>query len=327
MKKTEIMTSVSNTFNKVSFQMKKHSPEILVVAGVIGTVASAVMACKATTRVNSILEKSKENIDAIHDYPDRKDVNVETENGIVNAYTEKDMKKDLTYVYAQTGIELAKLYAPSVALGVLSISSILASNNILRKRNVALAAAYATVDKSFKEYRNRVVERFGQEIDRELKYNIKAQKVSETVVDEETGKEKKVKKEAFVVNPSDISGYARFFEKYTVDEDGNSVLNPHWESNNEYNLMFIKAQESYANDLLKAKKRLFLNDVYEMLGLSQTKAGQVVGWVYNPEHPNGDNYVDFGLYADNLSYSDYANGFDPAILLDFNVDGNIWELM
>lgn len=327
MKKTEIMTSVSNTFNKVSFQMKKHSPEILVVAGVIGTVASAVMACKATTRVNSILEKSKENIDAIHDYPERKDVNVETEDGIVNEYTEKDMKKDLTYVYAQTGIELAKLYAPSVALGVLSLSSILASNNILRKRNVALAAAYATVDKSFKEYRNRVVERFGQEIDRELKYNIKAQKVTETVVDEETGKEKKVKKEAFVVNPSDISGYARFFEKYTVDEEGNSVLNPHWESNNEYNLMFIKAQESYANDLLKAKKRLFLNDVYEMLGLPQTKAGQVVGWVYNPEHPNGDNYVDFGLYADNLSYSDYANGLDPAILLDFNVDGNIWELM
>ena len=325
--KKEIMTSVSNTFNKVSFQMKKHSPEILVVAGVIGTVASAVMACKATTRVNGILEKSKENIDAIHDYPERKDVNVETEDGIVNEYTEKDMKKDLTYVYAQTGIELAKLYAPSVALGVLSLSSILASNNILRKRNVALAAAYATVDKSFKEYRNRVVERFGQEIDRELKYNIKAQKFSETVVDEETGKEKKVKKEAFVVNPSDVSGYARFFEKYTVDEAGNSVLNPHWEGNNEYNLMFIKAQESYANDLLKAKKRLFLNDVYEMLGLPPTKAGQVVGWVYNPEHPNGDNYVDFGLYADNLSYSDYVNGFDPAILLDFNVDGNIWELM
>ncbi|MBS6180524.1 MAG: hypothetical protein KH921_07025 [Erysipelotrichaceae bacterium] len=327
MKKTEIMTSVSNTFNKVSFQMKKHSPEILVVAGVIGTVASAVMACRATTRVNSILEKSKENIDAIHDYPERKDVNVKTEDGIINEYTEKDMKKDLTYVYAQTGVELVKLYAPSVALGFLSISSILASNNILRKRNVALAAAYATVDKSFKEYRNRVVERFGQEIDRELKYNIKAQKVSETVVDEETGKEKKVKKEVFVVNPSDISGYARFFEKYTKDEEGNSVLNPHWESNNEYNLMFIKARESYANDLLKAKKRLFLNEVYEMLGLPQTKAGQVVGWVYDPEHPNGDNYVDFGLYADNLSYSDYANGLDPAILLDFNVDGNIWELM
>lgn len=148
-------------------------------------------------------------------------------------------------------MKLAKLYAPAVALGTLSITSILASNNILRKRNVALAAAYATVDKSFKEYRKRVIERFGKEIDRELKYNIKAEKVSETVIDEETGKEKKVKKTAFVVNPSDVSGYARFFEKYTMDEDGNSVLNPHWENNNEYNLMFLKAQEKYANDLLR----------------------------------------------------------------------------
>ena len=108
---------------------------------------------------------------------------------------------------------------------------------------------------------------------------------------------------------------------------GNSILNPHWESNNEYNLMFIKAQERYANDLLKAKKRVFLNEVYEMLGLPRTKAGQIVGWVYNPENPKGDNYIDFGLYSDNLSYSDYVNGFDQAILLDFNVDGNIWDLM
>ena len=146
-------------------------------------------------------------------------------------------------------------------------------------------------------------------------------------MDEETGKEKKVKKNAFVVNPSDVSGYARFFEKYTVDEDGNSILNPHWEPNNEYNIMFIKAQENYANDLLRAKKRLFLNDVYEMLGLPRTKAGQVVGWVYDEDNPVGDNYVDFGMYADNLSYSDFANGLDPAILLDFNVDGNVWETM
>ena len=137
----------------------------------------------------------------------------------------------------------------------------------------------------------------------------------------------KLVKKNVKIGDLDVSGYARFFEKYTMDEDGNSVLNPHWESNNEYNLMFLKAQEKYANDLLRAKKRLFLNDVYDMLGLPPTKAGQVVGWVYDAEHPIGDNYVDFGLYADNLSYSDFANGFEPAILLDFNVDGNIWELM
>ena len=321
MKKDEIMNKMSGAFNNVSFKMKKHSPEILMVAGVAGVVVSAVMACKATLKVDAIMDETKEKMDKIHKAED----DGVTESG--EDYFIEDAKKDTAIVYAQTGFKLVKTYAPAVAIGTLSIASILASNNILRKRNVALAAAYATVDKSFKEYRNRVIEKFGQEVDRELKYNIKAEKVPITEVDEETGKEKKVKKNAFVVNPSDVSGYARFFEKYTVDEDGNSILNPHWEPNNEYNIMFIKAQENYANDLLRAKKRLFLNDVYEMLGLPRTKAGQVVGWVYDEDNPVGDNYVDFGMYADNLSYSDFANGLDPAILLDFNVDGNVWETM
>lgn len=321
MKKAEIVKSMNGFLSKTSFQLKKHSPEILVVSGVIGVVTSAVMACKATTKVDKILENTKNNIDKIH---------TATETGVTKAgepYSVEDSKKDLTLIYVQTGVKFAKLYGPSVVLGALSITSILASNNILRKRNVALGAAYAAIDKGFKEYRSRVIERFGEEVDRELKYNLKAKKFDETVIDEETGKEKKVKKNGFVVSPADISGYARFFEKYTQDEDGNSILNPHWESNNEYNLMFIKAQERYANDLLKAKKRVFLNEVYEMLGLPRTKAGQIVGWVYDPETPKGDNYIDFGLYSDNLSYSDYVNGFDQAILLDFNVDGNIWDLM
>lgn len=321
MKKDEIMNKMSGAFNNVSFKMKKHSPEILMVAGVVGVVASAVMACKATLKIDAVMDETKEKMNKIH----KAEEDGVTESG--EDYSNEDAKKDTVIVYAQTGLKLAKTYAPAVAIGALSITSILASNNILRKRNVALAAAYATVDKSFNEYRNRVIEKFGQEVDRELKYNIKAEKVTATEVDEETGKEKKVKKNTFVVNPSDVSGYARFFEKYTVDEDGNSILNPHWEPNNEYNIMFIKAQENYANDLLRAKKRLFLNDVYEMLGLPRTKAGQVVGWVYDKDNPVGDNYVDFGLYADNLSYSDFANGLDPAILLDFNVDGNIWEMM
>ena len=321
MKKDEIMNKMSGAFNNVSFKMKKHSPEILMVAGVAGVVVSAVMACKATLKVDAIMDETKEKMDKIH----KAEEDGVTESG--EDYFVEDAKKDTAIVYAQTGFKLVKTYAPAVAIGTLSIASILASNNILRKRNVALAAAYATVDKSFKEYRNRVIEKFGQEVDRELKYNIKAEKVPTIEVDEETGKEKKVKKNAFVVNPSDVSGYARFFEKYTVDEDGNSILNPHWEPNNEYNIRFIKAQENYANDLLRAKKRLFLNDVYEMLGLPRTKAGQVVGWVYDEDNPVGDNYVDFGMYADNLSYSDFANGLDPAILLDFNVDGNVWETM
>ena len=185
MKKEEIMNKMNGVFSNVSFKMKKHSPEILMVAGVAGVVVSAVMACKATLKVDAIMDETKEKMDKVHEAE---------ETGTTDAgedYSKEDAKKDTVIVYAQTGLKLAKTYAPAVAIGALSITSILASNNILRKRNVALAAAYATVDKSFKEYRSRVIEKFGQEIDRELKYNIKAEKVTATEVDEETGKEKR----------------------------------------------------------------------------------------------------------------------------------------
>lgn len=310
MKKTELMTTVSSSFNKMGFKLKKHSPEILVVAGVIGTVASAVMACKATTKVSEILEKTKEDIDSIH--------NCAANESLAYEYTPEDVKKDLAIVYIQTGVKLTKLYAPAVALGVLSLGSILASNNILRQRNVALAAAYATVDKGFKEYRNRVVERFGEEVERELRHNIKAKKIDKIVIDE-NGKEKKVKETVQVASdPNTYSDYARFFDEGCTG----------WEKDSEYNLMFLRAQQQYANDKLMANGRLFLNEVYDMLGIPRTKAGQVVGWVYDAENPVGDNYVDFGMYDMHREVvRNFVNGYERTILLDFNVDGNIWDLM
>lgn len=319
MKKVEIMNAVTKTFNNVSFKLKKHSPEILVVTGVVGVVASAVLACKATTKVSEILEESKETVDTIKDGMKAGEIKGKE-------YTEETGKKDLTIVYVQTSLKLAKLYAPAVGLGALSIASILSSNNILRKRYVGAAAAYATVDKGFKEYRSRVVERFGEEVDRQLRYNVKAKEIEETVVDE-NGEEKTVTVVKNYVDPTDVSGYARYFEEFTRDKNGNVVRNSFWDPNKEYNLLFLKAQQNYANDLLKAKGRLFLNEVYEMLGLPKSKAGQIVGWVYDENCPTGDNYVDFGIYASNQNYSDFLYSDNEAILLDFNVDGNIWEDM
>lgn len=307
--KKELVKTVSSSFNKMGFQFKKHSPEILVVAGIVGTVVSTVMACKATTKVSEILEDSKNIIDSIHD--------CQTNEALADQYTPEDAKKDLAIVYVQTGIKIAKLYAPAVALGTLSIASILASNNILRKRNIALAAAYATVDKTFKEYRNRVIERFGEQVDKELRYDIKAQKIEKTVVGED-GKEKKVKETIQVAKIPGSSDYAKFF-----DSSSNA-----WEENAEYNLMFLKAEQNYANDRLKARGYLFLNEVYERLGIPPTKAGQIVGWVYDPNNPNhnGDNYVDFGLYNIHKEKTrDFVNGYEEVILLDFNVDGPILD--
>ena len=304
------MSKLTRTLNRVGLKLKKHSPEILVVTGVVGTVASAVMACKATTKIDEVLADTKDNIDKTKDYVEKK--------GFSEKYTEEDYKKDLTIFYAKGGLELVKLYAPSVALGALSITAILSGHNVLRKRNVALAAAYATVEKGFKEYRGRVVERFGEELDRELKYNIKAKEVEETTVDEKTGEEKVTKKTVNVADPNNYSTYARFFD------DGCTG----WTKDPEYNLMFLKNQQRYANDLLKSRGHLFLNEVYDMLGIPRTKAGQVVGWIYDEEYPNGDNFVDFGIYDTNKTANrDFVNGYERTILLDFNVDGNIWDQM
>ena len=304
------MNKLTRTLNRVGLKLKKHSPEILVVTGVVGTVASAVMACKATTKIDEVLAETKDNIDKTKDYVEKK--------GFSEKYTEEDYKKDLTIFYAKGGLELVKLYAPSVALGALSITAILSGHNVLRKRNVALAAAYATVEKGFKEYRGRVVERFGEELDRELKYNIKAKEVEETTVDEKTGEEKVTKKTVNVADPNNYSTYARFFD------DGCTG----WTKDPEYNLMFLKNQQRYANDLLKSRGHLFLNEVYDMLGIPRTKAGQVVGWIYDEEYPNGDNFVDFGIYdLYNEKARDFVNGYERTILLDFNVDGDIMNLI
>lgn len=311
MKKTDIINSFTRTINKASFKIKKHSPEILIVAGVVGTVTSAVMACKATTKVGKIAEAHEKQIDEVHEA---------VEKGVTKAgetYNEENSKKDLTIIYAQTGLKYVKLYAPAVILGTLSLTAIISSNNILRKRNVALAAAYTAVDKSFKEYRGRVVERFGKELDRELRYNIKAKEVEETVTDE-NGEEKTVKKTINVVDPNSYSEFARIFDESCFG----------WTKDPEYNLMFLKQQQANANKILHKEGILFLNDVYEMLGFQKTKAGQVVGWVYDEKDPYADNFVDFGIYdVHREKVRDFVNGYERSIVLDFNVDGNVWDRM
>ena len=298
-----------NVYNGVKGKVEKHSPEILMGVGVVGVVTGTVMACRATLKLNDILEEAQETRDKIKE--------VASNPNYEDKYTEEDAKKDLAVNYIQTGVKVAKLYAPAVAVGVAGVGCVLASHDIMKKRNIALSAAYLTVDKSFKEYKQRVVDRFGEEVEKEIRYGIKAEEIVETVTDEE-GNETTVTETVKTMNPTLYSDYARFFDE----------ASPCWQNDPEYNLMFLRAQQQYANDLLRAKGRLFLNDVYEMLGIEKTKAGQIVGWVYDRENPNGDNFVDFGIYdMSKERVRAFVNGYETNILLDFNVDGNIWDLM
>lgn len=308
--RNSIIKSISRSITKTKFRIVKNSPKLLIIIGTIGTVTGTITACRATLKVNDIIDEAKENIEKINKI--RKDPEFN------DKYSEDDKKKDLINVYANTGIKLVKLYAPSVIIMGLSIGCNIKSNRILTDRYLSLTAAYAGLSEAFKKYRNEVKKRFGESIDQELKYGIQKVQVDKEVVDE-NGK-RKIKKETVevVVNPEGYSDYARFFDESS----------PNWEDSSEYNLMFLKSQQNIANDRLRANGILFLNDVYAALGIPKTKAGQVVGWIYDKEHPVGDNYVDFGIYDIKKSKArDFVNGFEESILLDFNVDGNVWELM
>ena len=302
--KNALVEKTSRTLCKAGLKLKKHSPEILVVGGVVGLVASGVMACKATTKLSAILDDSKEQIELF----DKVAANPEMVN---EEYTVEDAEKDKKIVKVQTAVKVAKLYAPAVAIGVVSIGAIFASNNIMRKRNVALGAAYATVDQAFKDYRNRVVDRFGEELDKELRYNLKTKEVKETIEDE-NGKKKTVKRNIKYMDSPMPSEFA------VIYADGCAG----WTKDPEDNKFFLIQQQRYANERLKRRGYLSLNEVYELLGFPSTKAGQVVGWLYDCKDPNykGDNFVDFGLYnVDCEPNRDFVNGYERNIILDFNV--------
>lgn len=299
-----IVKSAGSAFNKVGFQFKKHQPEIMVIGGVIGMVASAVMACKATPKAVQILEESKETIDKINEAAEL------AENGeLTKEYSKEDHATDLIGEYARTGIGLVKTYAPAVIVGGLSIASILGGHNILRGRNLALAAAYATIDKSFKSYRDNVIDRFGEAVDRELKYNLKAEEVTEKVEDPETGKTKKVKKTVLV--PTDDvreRGYARLFDAAC---DG-------WNNDANLNRSFLSGAQSYFNDVLHTRGYVFLSEIYRYLHYRETPECRVVGWTLNGD---GDGYIDFGFDKDDM----FMNGYNKDVWLDFNVDGPILD--
>lgn len=309
MNSTEVMNKVSGIASRAMFQCKKHSPEILAVGGIISIGASIVFACKATTKVSTIINDAKDDIEDVHaclDNPMFKD-----------RYSVEDSKKDLTIIYAKTGVKLAKMYAPAVIFGVAGIGMLLTSNGILRNRCAATAAAYATLDKVHNDYRKRVVDRFGEEVDRELRYNIKAQEIEETIVDEK-GKEKKVKRTVKVIDPDAVTDVrTRIFDEYCTG----------WEKDPNYNQLFLRAQERYCNDLLAANGHLFLNDVYKILGMQQTEEGNLVGWIYDLNNPNLNNHVSFGIYENmnDPNVREFINGNERSVILTFNPDGLILD--
>lgn len=293
--------------------LKKYSPEILTAAGVIGAVGSTVLACKATLKVEDILDEAKKKsnlINAVHDG----EIEVDAE------YTDKDYSKDLIVNRTQTAVKLIKLYGPAISLGALSITAILGGQHILRKRNVAIMAAYKLCEESFNNYRSRVKDELGEEKDHQFYYGITEETVKDKVKSKD-GKTKTVTKKVEKAPDHLYSQYARFFDEANIN----------WDKSPEQNMYFLKMVQNQMNDKLKARGHVFLNEVYDALGFDRSEAGQLVGWVWNKDNTEmeaGDGYIDFGIFDGNdYAKRAFVNGDERSILLDFNIDGMIYDLI
>ena len=311
MKLKNITSGITTKLGKAGLMIKKHEPEILVTFGAIGAVTSTVLACRATLKVDEVLSEHKETIEKIHSTAAREDM--------AEKYSKEDEKKDVRITYLQTGIKVAKLYAPAVILGSLSIAAMFASNGMLRKRCAGLAAAYATLDTSFKEYRGRVAERFGADVEQEIRLGTKEETIIDVEVDPETGKEKKVKKKVKVADPNLNSDYAMYF-----DAQSSAYYNDCYD----FNMSMLHAKESYWTNTLQQRGYVTLNEVLNDIGIEGTQAGMVVGWFYDKKNPSGDDQITFNIQEVYVKTDmEYPMNMEKKIVIDPNVQGSIFELM
>ncbi|MET0786534.1 MAG: DUF6353 family protein [Paenisporosarcina sp.] len=285
-----IPKSVVSKVSRQILKTKKNSPHIFFAAGVAGTVVSTVLACRATLRLSETLDEIKRDVDSLEPIPQ---MNLDIEPA-------REQHIDRIHVYGKASFKIVRLYAPAAIVGVASIGALTGSHIQLVRRNTALMAAYAAVQKAYDDYRERVREQLGEDAELEL-YHASTKQVK--VVD---GKAI----EANVADPNKYSPYAKFFDEYSK----------HWEKDPELNRIYVQCQQNYLNHRLNAYGHVFLNEAYDALGLERTKAGAVVGWLKNGE---GDGYIDFGIFE--AFNSRFVNGLERSILLDFNVDGVIYD--
>lgn len=290
--------SISSGAGRLVLKTKKNSPHIFFGLGLAGVATSTVLACRATLK----LEKT---VDEIRDeFAHIESMKIAAEKG-GPIYQQDEYIRDLGYAYVHGITKMVKLYGPSVAIGAVSVAMLTGSHVQLSHRNATLTAALAAVSQAYDDYRNRVKAEIGPEKEAQI---YQACLLDDPDDEEEIEKLREIGK----VTPG-LSQYGRIFEQNNVN----------WNKEPEFSRIFLDCQQRYMNDLLNARGHVFLNDVYDALGFERSPAGAVVGWV--KDNPAGDGYVDFGIY--DIINLNFVNGSAHGCILDFNVDGVIFEMI
>jgi hypothetical protein len=273
---------------------------------VAAVTTATILACRATLKLEAVVEKAEQDIQ-----------DVKTRRTEEFYETEVDYNKALTKVYFNRTFQVAKLYAPALSVGLVGIGCLVGSHGVMNQRNIASIAAYKSLESGFEQYRRRVADELGDDKERELRLGITTEEVP--VLDED-GKQVGVKNQEIF---NGLGGsYARIFDETNDD----------WSKIPGQNQMHLMHQQRYLNDQLDAHGYLFLNDVYAALSFPKTTAGQVVGWL-SKSHPNFDpmncdGEIDFGLFdTENANKRDFVNAFERSVILDFNVDGIMHNLI
>lgn len=292
---------------KVIHKLAQKSPEICIGAAVVCGVGATVMACRATLKVDAVLEEHKENREKIRVARQYNDA-----GELVTEYTEEDGQRDLFIDTVKLGVDLVKLYWPALVLGAASIGFMLGSHHIMMRRQATLTLAYESVKTAYDAYRQRVREQYGEEAEEDI-YKGVTTKVEETL----NAKGKRIKNE-FSKLERPYSPYARIFDESSR----------FWKDDAATNKFFLATQQQHANDILRIRGYIFLNEVLEMLGIpvmdggKVNSTGSICGWIYNSE--TGDGFVSFGMWDPTRKGTrEFINEVERNIWLDFNVDGVI----
>lgn len=290
--KLSLPESASRQLGRQKLLLQKNSPHILFGVGLAGMIGTTVLACRATLKAKAQETELK---DPVYNALNRHEqVKVDGSGSLMEARA--DIGKALTLSAART----AKIYAVPVVLGGVSTTALVASHIQMTRRNAALTMAFGAAVTAFEEYRARIIEEIGEEREGEIFY---------------MGRNSNINPDGTCSVPTSYSLYARSFERG----------NPNWRSSAEdpdHNQFFLQCQQNYLNFLLTSQGHVFLNEVYDALGIPRSPEGSQVGWLYG--EGEGDGFIDFNLFSRKEGFQ-FAIGDDDQVLLDFNVDGIIWN--